>query len=1405
MKRVCTVLLLVAMVVGALLPQTLTAQGPLPDRAPRPVEQAAQPTLFAPEYGGVWAMGPDTTFAFTRFDGEYFPLDGKVYFMGGRLADGNTDGSVWVFDPATGVYTDTGVDLPTPISNYEMNLLQDGNGDWGFYVFCGRPAAGGTSNAVQVYYPISNTAVMLDPADNFPGPGCTSALNVVYENQAYVAGGFDPAQTPSNWDYTYVFSPTAPVGSKWTLLPATLNLARAYIMGAAVDGKIYAIGGNWYDASGSACGQLLCDEPIVEVLDPANPTTWDDAAAADLPQGCSEGRAYGFDSTSPYLDPDGTPMAGKIVSSCGQWPDEQNLVYVYDTALDFWDPFPSLNVDRRDHAASFLPDPDPAMWVWGGRKDSDANVLTSSEYYTLTMPQVACNILLVEDDWDWDTRGGTPYYTSTLDDLGYTYDIWDTESMGSPPSTTLGGYDVVIWFTGYDWEDPISPTVDEPNLIAYLENGGNLFLSDQEQNYAYGMTPLFTDYFWVDLITDDVVLTGTQGGAADPLFAGLGPYPMGRPDQWDVYWPIGSFQGPYDDEVSVKAGGFEPTVYSDTLTPNATRFEGANFKTVYLAYPFEWIVNLEDRAELLGTVLDWFCLYAPPGGMQLIPPGQAGAGIPGEAVPYTLTVVNNLGWDETFTITYNSLWPVTGPSAVGPVPDGRSESFFVTVTVPTDVGCFDTDMVAVTAVAASDPAYSDTAYIETTANPAGTGVVKGTVYDANTSDPIENAYVLLDSAYAYYEAHTDISGTVVFTAVLACDYDPTSYVAAVGYENHFYSLTVEAGVTHTLDFYLDAAWPELSTTAVSVTLPTGTVSTYPLTLTNNGSADLDFYISEIDSGAPYAPAAAQTMPRGVDAQVYADLAASPDGTARFIVYMAEQANLDKAFSIKDRSERGWYVLNTLREVAQRTQAGLLADLERAGVEYEPFYIVNAVTVRGDANLVESIIARPEVAYIGPDVTIPAPEPVGEPVAPESLDAVEWNIAKVGGDQVWQTFGAYGDGIIVANIDTGVEYTHTALVQQYRGTTVITESVYTFTHDYNWWDPYGYGPTEPYDWYGHGSHTIGTMVGSDDPANPISATRVIGLAPHAKWFTCQGFDMATGYGYTVELLECAEFVLAPWDLSGQNPNPDMRADVVNNSWGGGQAQWWYNQVIYAWRAAGMFGTFSAGNAGPGCETVGDPSDMEMVISVGATDINDDIAAFSSRGPAKITGLIKPNVSAPGVAVCSAVPGDAYSCWSGTSMASPHVAGAAALIWSAQPELRGDTQLTYWLLEQTALPLTSTQECGGVPGDQIPNNVYGWGRINVFDAVSMALTYTWDIPWLEVTPVSGTVAPSASTVISLTFDTNGLEANACYSGTLKVQFNDPYSGEVLVPVDLCTAEAVPPTYQIYLPIVTKNYGP
>jgi subtilisin family serine protease len=178
-------------------------------------------------------------------------------------------------------------------------------------------------------------------------------------------------------------------------------------------------------------------------------------------------------------------------------------------------------------------------------------------------------------------------------------------------------------------------------------------------------------------------------------------------------------------------------------------------------------------------------------------------------------------------------------------------------------------------------------------------------------------------------------------------------------------------------------------------------------------------------------------------------------------------------------------------------------------------------------------------------------------------------------------------------------------------------------------------------------------------------------------------------------------------------------VVNNSWGGPGGNLFYQAIINAWVAAGIFPVFSGGNSGAlGCGSTGSPGDNVPAYAVGAYNIAHAIAPFSGRGPSAVDGVtVKPNVAAPGVNIRSSLPGNTYGTLSGTSMAAPHVAGTVALIWSATPtKTLGNIPLTRKIIDATATDVNDLT-CGGVPAN---NNVWGQGRLNAFNAVWLALT-------------------------------------------------------------------------------------
>ncbi|MFE4421029.1 S8 family serine peptidase [Streptomyces sp. NPDC056817] len=298
-------------------------------------------------------------------------------------------------------------------------------------------------------------------------------------------------------------------------------------------------------------------------------------------------------------------------------------------------------------------------------------------------------------------------------------------------------------------------------------------------------------------------------------------------------------------------------------------------------------------------------------------------------------------------------------------------------------------------------------------------------------------------------------------------------------------------------------------------------------------------------------------------------------------------------------------------------------------------------------------------------------------------------------------------MVIGSIDSGAQYDHPALRDSYRG----TRADGTYDHNYNWFDPSGVCGTPslaPCDNAGHGTHTIGTMTGG------LAGSARIGVAPGAKWISAKGCEGRTCS--EAALLASAQWMLAPTDLSGHNPRPELRPDIINNSWGndnGIAVEDWYQDSVKAWIAAGIFPVFANGNAGPACNTAGSPGDYAISYAVGAFDSKGVIASFSSRGQGE-NGAIKPDIAAPGVSIRSAIPGNSYAYMNGTSMAAPHTAGAVALLWSAAPALAGDITATRKLLDSTAVDVNDTS-CGGTAAN---NNVWGEGKLDALAAVTAA---------------------------------------------------------------------------------------
>ena len=444
-----------------------------------------------------------------------------------------------------------------------------------------------------------------------------------------------------------------------------------------------------------------------------------------------------------------------------------------------------------------------------------------------------------------------------------------------------------------------------------------------------------------------------------------------------------------------------------------------------------------------------------------------------------------------------------------------------------------------------------------------------------------------------------------------------------------------------------------------------------------------------------------------------------EGNADFIIRFNEQADLTPAYSM-DWDTRGEFVYKTLLEVATRSQENAIKILESSGQKYQTYIAGNDLyVVGGNLAIAQEVASLKEVNfvratrtyYIDPVVEVRPFENItwaGTVLSRKmlttvgsSVDALAWGIADTGANQFWTTFEHQGESIVVANIDTGVQWNHPALDQAYKCGTDPTNSAC-------WRDPSNIcGLGGACDNNGHGTHTMGTMVGDDDP----SLAYQVGMAPDAKWIACKGCESTTCSD--AALNACADWILAPGGNTNNRPN------LVNNSWGGGGGENWYLAKVNAWRAAGIFPAFSAGNEGEqGCSSLGSPGDYQESFGSAAHDISGNIGYFSSRGPSAYghEPYTKPNLSAPGVSICSTLPGDSWSCvYSGTSMASPHTAGAVALLWSCNPSLVGQIDQTFQIMQDTA-DAPPAGSCSAPP-DGEGNYTYGYGYLNILAAGSL----------------------------------------------------------------------------------------
>ena len=392
------------------------------------------------------------------------------------------------------------------------------------------------------------------------------------------------------------------------------------------------------------------------------------------------------------------------------------------------------------------------------------------------------------------------------------------------------------------------------------------------------------------------------------------------------------------------------------------------------------------------------------------------------------------------------------------------------------------------------------------------------------------------------------------------------------------------------------------------------------------------------------------------------------------------------------------MITALRATAARSQGAVLQRLRESGraARARALWIDNSVAVSVPGNMLADLAALPGVDRVEFD----EPVVMADATPSQAVDAdPTWNILKVRASDVWSSLGFDGTGVLIGSMDTGFDPAHPALAGKWRGGA-------------NSWIDIINGLPSPYDDHGHGTHTIGTMVGGDG-AGPSTAD--IGVAYGAHFISAKVLDATNSFSSASIVIAGAQWMLDP----DGNPTTNDFPQVINNSWlFFNQTYTGFYSTTAAWRAAGIIPVFCIANDGPSPSTTHPPGNYDNVLGVGATDQSDVIASFSSRGPAP-PGVDfpadgrKPDLSAPGVAVISSVPGGGYQAWNGTSMASPHVAGILALMIQAHPGL------TY---DQAKVALVNTAVDLGTPGYDYD---YGYGRV---DALGAVLAQTTDVPAL-----------------------------------------------------------------------------
>jgi hypothetical protein len=382
-----------------------------------------------------------------------------------------------------------------------------------------------------------------------------------------------------------------------------------------------------------------------------------------------------------------------------------------------------------------------------------------------------------------------------------------------------------------------------------------------------------------------------------------------------------------------------------------------------------------------------------------------------------------------------------------------------------------------------------------------------------------------------------------------------------------------------------------------------------------------------------------------------------------------------------------------------------------------------------ADAIELLSEIDGVRLIIPNVDLELVAPVSMSPAPTLAVAVPGVLSQMNVPSVWRR-GLTGKGRLVCSFDTGVQESHPALASKWRGMHASLRSAWFSTIKPD---------TLPYDKAGHGTHTMGIMVGS-------TAADTFGVAPEAEWITAGVIDQGKSLNLTIgDILLAFEWALDP---DGNPATTDDVPDVILNSWGIPKGIFPACDATFATaienvEAAGIVTVFAAGNEGPNPSTLRQPADNAdsplNSFAVGAVDSFLNVPAFSSRGPSYCdTSKKKPEIVAPGVSIRSSTKGSTYVYMSGTSMAAPFVAGVVALLRQYNPDATVD--------EIKEALLSSARDIG-VAGE---DNASGHGFIDAsraLDFMPLPLATIFSVAYKSFSG-TGVAMPGSATNLSLT---------------------------------------------------------